>query len=45
MAGDGLAANMAGMSKQELYDLMSRTKVLIYVYAYNNPCSIFVIED
>lgn len=45
MSGDGLTANMAGMTKKELYDIMSQMKVLIYVYACNNPYTIFVVED
>lgn len=45
MAGDGLPSNMTGMSKVELYDVMSQMKVLIYVYACNNPYIIFVRED
>ncbi|KAJ8553436.1 hypothetical protein K7X08_024114 [Anisodus acutangulus] len=29
MAGDGLSANMAGMSKNQLYDIMSQMKALV----------------
>jgi hypothetical protein len=34
VAGDGLSANLAGMSKNQLYDIMSQMKVSHSLYRY-----------